>query len=203
VNAPPGPEELRLRAERVLLAQQAPEALCRALRHARLRLERDVEDWDTSTGHTRAHRLGFGTDASSLAILRYAPSSFELLCDAFASALALDVGQTLFDLRPYWALGAAPRTAGPYRGESFWPEADRDDDEALRAAALAYLDVVGDEAARRWLVGATLRLQPEDEGIRVDAEGRGHIDTRVLAHALTDLLQGFEGRPVVVRLASR
>ncbi|HEU4537539.1 MAG TPA: hypothetical protein VFS00_25645, partial [Polyangiaceae bacterium] len=196
--------ELRRRAERALPAH-APEPLRAALRRARLPLEADVGGWDTSTNHVRAHRLGFGTDAATLAGLRRAPSLFELLCEAFAAALALDEGHSLFDLRPYWGLGPAPAGLGPYRGELAPPQAERDDPAALHAAALTYLDALGDEASRRWLEGASLALRPEAHGaLHVDARGRGPLgDARPLERALADLLAGFEGRRVSARVAAR
>ncbi len=197
-------DELRRRAGRALAAHQAPEPLCAALRRARLRLEVDVRDWDTSTGHVRAHRVGFGTDAATLGRLRRSPSFDELLCEAFAAALAFDPGQSLFDLRAYWGLGPAPPPPGPYRGEAAWPDARRDDEHALRAAALAYLEALGDEAGRRWLERAGLGLVVEREAVRVEAYGDGPLsDAPALERALVDLLEGFEGRRVVVRLGAR
>ncbi|MCU0685122.1 MAG: hypothetical protein MUF34_23250 [Polyangiaceae bacterium] len=206
VSDPPPLDELRRRAERAL-PPHAPEPLRSALRLARLRLEADVEGWDTSTNHVRAHRVGFGTDAATLASLRRSPSLYELLCEAFSAALAFDGGQSLFDLRPYWGLGAAPPGLGlgPYRGERAPPEAERDDGEALRTAALAYLEVSGDAPARRWLEGASLLVHPDaPRGVRVEARGEGPLDeSHPLERALVDLLAGFESRRASVRFGQR
>ena len=197
---PPAPDLLRRRAEQAL-PPRAPEPLGAALRHARLRLEPDVERWDASTGRVRAHRLGFGTDAATLGRLRRSPSLAELLCEAFAAAFALDEGHSLFDLRYHWALAPAPVALGPYRG-SRWPDARLDDETAVREAALAYLEALGDDASRRWLDAARLTLRPAADEARVSAEGPGAVDGSAIERALADLLEGFERRRVIVRVRS-
>jgi hypothetical protein len=191
----PTPAELRRRAEQAL-SPHAPEPLRSALRHARLRLELDVGGWDTSTGHVRAHRVGFGTDAGTLALLRRSPSLFELLSEAIAAAFV--EGHSLFDLRPYWGLAAGSR-----RADRPWPEADPTNDDALLEAALAYLEALGDEAGQRWLEGAGLTSWAEGGALRIELHGHGRVDAAPIERALADLLQGYEGRRVTVRVHSR
>ncbi|HEU4410197.1 MAG TPA: hypothetical protein VFS43_33385 [Polyangiaceae bacterium] len=188
MTPPPAPDELRRRAERAL-PPQAPEALRSALRHARLRLEPDVQSWDTSTGHVRAHRVGFGTDPATLALLRRSPSLLELLCEVLASAFA--EGHSLFDLRPFWALAPG---AGPHPGEPPWRDVDPGNDDALLAAALAYLEALGEEPSRHWLESAGLTSWPEGKALRIELYGHGRVASAPIERALTDLLQGFEGR---------
>lgn len=196
--SPPTPDDLRRRAGQAL-SPSAPEPLRSALRRTRLRVDLDVGRWDTSTGHVRAHRVGFGTDAATLARLRRSPSLFELLCEAFASAFP--EGHSLFDLRPYWGLALA---TGPYQGERPWAEADPSNDDALLEAAIAYLEALDDDDTnRRWLEGAGLTSWAEGESLHIELHGHGRVDAAPIERALADLLHGYEGRHVTVRLHSR
>jgi hypothetical protein len=89
-----------------------------------------------------AHRVVLELDPATLGALHASPAAHDALIEAFAAGLSETPGHTLEALDVEWGFTVGARTA--YRGDVHG-DADRDDVEAVRRAANAFLAAATDD----------------------------------------------------------
>ncbi len=107
-------DTLRRRALEVLGAE-GHAAAREALEAGVLEIERDVSQWEGTSGTVRGHRVFVVVPAEMLGTVAASMMAQDALSWSIAAALAERGGEALFDLR--YEAGARPRSArgGPYR----------------------------------------------------------------------------------------
>lgn len=140
------------------------------LRDARLVVGAPRSSWSGTNGEVQAYEVVLGLSAHALGTLRAHPHLEDALCAAVAAALSHRPGAALAALVPAWTHEIEDGAA--YRSDSA-VDARREDPDALRAAASAYLRAAGDEALASAVERAHVTTEPAVLTL-------GHRDARAL-----------------------